>query len=88
MGVSARDLKDLDALNNQLEASVGKGLKSGGKHSQAAEVDEIVSKLMAGGGSRNAEDPTAAAVQAKPDEPKEYQGEWYPVVRPKHGKEG
>jgi hypothetical protein len=84
-GVNARDINDLNALNDRLEASVGKGLKArDGAHSDAKEVDEIVSKLMSSSGSRNTQDPTAAVPAAQNDEPKEYQGEWYPVVKPKH----
>lgn len=83
-GVNAKDLTDLNALNDQLEASVGKGLKARGGHSDAKEVDEIVSKLLAGGGAKNAEDPTAAVPVAQPAEEKEYAGEWYPVARTKH----
>lgn len=86
-GVNAKDLNDLAALNEKLEASVGKGLKSRGAHADAKEVDEIVSKLMSGSGSRNTADPTAPVPVAPPEEPKEYQGEWYPVVRPKHHEE-
>jgi hypothetical protein len=83
-GVSAKDLNDLNALNDRLEASVGAGLKSrDGAKADAQSVEEIVSKLMSGSGSRNTEDPTATAATAQNDEPKEYQGEWYPVVKPK-----
>ncbi len=82
--VTAKDLTDLNSLNDRLEASVGKGLKARGAHSDATEVDEIVSKLMSGSGSRNTEDPTAVAPVAQPQEDKEYAGEWYPVARPKH----
>ncbi len=86
-GVSARDLNDLNALNDRLEASVGKGLASRGAHADAKEVDEIVSKLLASGASGAASDPTAPVPVAQPVEEKEYQGEWYPVVRPKHHKD-
>ena len=83
-GVNARDISDLNALNEKLEASVGKGLKSRGAHLDAKEVDEIVSKLMSGTGPKNTEDSTAAPAPQLPHESKEYQGEWYPVVKPKH----
>lgn len=83
-GVSAKDVSDLNALNDRLEASVGKGLKARGGKNQDSEVEEIVSKLMSGSGARNTEDPTAASVPAAPQEEKEYAGEWYPVARPKH----
>lgn len=83
-GVSAKDLNDLNALNDRLEASVGKGLKAReGSKADAKTVDEIVSKLLSGSGAKNTEDPTAAVQVAQNDEPKEYQGEWYPVVKPK-----
>lgn len=85
-GVNAKDISDLNSLNDKLEASVGKGLK-GRAHSDAKEVDEIVSKLMASGSAKNTEDPTAVVPIATPEEAKEYQGEWYPVVKPKHHKD-
>lgn len=83
-GVNAKDHEQLGALNDRLESIVGQGLKSRAPGADAKEVDEIVSKLMSGTGSRNAPDPTAVVPVAAPEEPKEYQGEWYPVVKPKH----
>jgi hypothetical protein len=86
--VSAKDLSELNALNDRLEASVGAGLKArDGSKADAKTVEEIVSKLVSGSGSRNTEDPTAVVPVAQSNEPKEYQGEWYPVVRPKAHKD-
>lgn len=86
-GVNAKDVADLNALNDKLEASVAKGLKSGGSRVQASEVDEIVSKLMSSGSAQNTSDPTATPVTTQNDEPKDYKGEWYPVARPKAHKD-
>lgn len=77
-GVTDADLSDLDSLNARLEANVAGMLMSQDELDDAEErraEEAVVRKL-------EAQRLESQQANAKPEEPKDYKGEFYPVARP------
>ncbi len=78
--VTADDMRSLDALNEKLESEVGDMLIKSDQRDEAAErkKEEAVIKKLENMPLEQQQ------VDNQNDEPKEYQGEFYPVVKPHH----
>lgn len=77
-GVTTDDLNDLDALNARLEENVAGMLINQDELDEEEErrVEEAVVRKL------EAQRLEAQQTSGKPDEPKDYKGEFYPVARP------